>query len=407
MMFLLAVLCFVCLTSCSEPEETLQVVDITNYITASATGYDGYGIVSFEIDYQKLADDTLASHDNKMRAVTLASIYPPFTAKIEKDGLLKNGDEIQVSWDMDDSSITVIEGYLSVDLICGEYSYIIENLLELDTYDPFENLVVDTKQTVSGSGYLEFKVHCKIADLDVMWNVTHDGENGSLKNGDVLTLSIADDIDFDAFTEATGLHIKKTTDTYTVTGLRELVKSEKIFSHIGENERAAFDKVIEDWVISGLNDQQVFETEKRTYRPFGYLFYSNETNRESPLNEYRDMLIAIYEISDPKMKDGYYVFIGIKGDFYCDINGITINGEGQIPSSFIYYEKETVRYSEKFGWGQNYETMGFLHDGIAYAGHKNIIETYSYIETTYGESYDNLCVSSELDGVLSPSVIGD
>ena len=107
---------------------------------------------------------------------------------------------------------------------------------------------------------------------------------------------------------------------------------------------------------------------------------------EEDIEPTEGMLFAIYHIEDNYIQDGYYVFIGLKGVFSCDADGIYLNNGDPIPESFVHYEKETIRYNAS-GWQQGSEEMGFLYLGAPYAGHRDIQETFAYIEKTYGKDY--------------------
>jgi hypothetical protein len=402
------------MSGCATTIETSSV-DINKYVVPILEGFDGYGSVDFVIDYQKLIDDIHASSDARNEAVELATTFGLFECTYLPSTSLKEGDSIEVSWEPKKDAVKAVENMLNVKFKYDNYEYVVSGLKPVVDYDPFENdLIFDANHTASGRGELHFQIYCSTDQANIVWDVAHDGENGTIKNGDVLTLTIEDNIDMDSFTRETGLRITQTAVKYEVCGLGEYAVDDEIFYHICSKDQATLNRVIDDWVVSALNDDNHY-SEKRTYELLGYMFYTNnaldqnknensydERDIKAPIaiNPEESMLITIYKIFDQYMPDGYYVFIGLNGIFSYDHEGIYINHGESLPDSFVYYEKETVRYNEKFGWGQNCEPMGFLYNGIAYAGHMNVQETLQYLEETYGKNYKNCFMSTKLNEVV-------
>jgi hypothetical protein len=367
-------------------------LNIDNYIIATETGYDGYGTVSFALDYEKMINDSKADADAKASALNIATSLSPFSPKWEETNVLKNGDKVEIQWEINESAIKGLEDLLGTKIQYKKSEHTISKLTPISTFDPFEYLHADNHQTMSGTGKVDFWIQCTIGNYNVKWTVEHNGENGKLSNGDTLTLTIVDDIDKEDFARQTGKTISRTTYEYTMAGLTDYVSGDNCLACVGEKDKKIFDQIVKDWVVSGLNDENIM-ADSRTFKHCGYLMYAND----EPKSE--SMLIAIYQINDQYAGD-YYIFIGHKAVFSYDEHGIYINNGESLPTSFIYYEKETVRYSDKFGWASGSEPMGFIHNNEAFAGHKKIEETVDYLEATYGKDYKHLYVGPEFFNII-------
>lgn len=405
------------LSGCSGPIIKTPV-DINPHVVVTTDGYDGYGTVSFKIDYDEIVNSSSASAENKIAAMEVLNNFELFQTTCDATDL-KNGDIITVSWTANEEAVKAVQNYLGVKFEHEDYSCTISGLTELRDYDPFVNLIVDTHGTASGVGSVDMYIYPEV-DADIKWQVAHDGNNGSLKNGDILNIKIVDDLDLDAFAKETGLRITRTEQEYELHCLSKYVRDGDIFNYIYGDASSKFDQIIKDWVVSGLNDSAVSANE-RTFELHGYLYYTNaeyteevhpspdgslnpdqadepentddaldvESYEEELTEPTEGMLFAIYNVIDPFAPAGYYVFIGLEGVFSHDQESLYYNHGERVPDSFIYYEKETIRYSVTFGWRQGSEEMGFLHNGIAFAGHEDVQDTYAFIEKYYGKDYEH------------------
>ena len=387
-------------------KENVKTLNVNDFVIAHLSGYEEYGSVTFEVDYERMFDKLPISNSTKRNSAETAKNFSLFTADYQKSDTLRNGDEIAVTWMVNEDVLKELEQSLKVDIVSDDYKYVVRDLDDVQEFNPFDYLNIDTKHTVSGKGELYLSIYCINGDEEFLWNVEHDGENGKIRNGDVLNLTITDDIDMDEFTKATGWKITKTNDTFIVDVLGRYATNSLLLNSINEETKDVFAGVINDWVVAGLNDENVL-ADHRQPELHGYLFYTNaeqgehdpeywyEIERydendnpiiEEDIEPTEGMLFAIYHIEDNYIQDGYYVFIGLKGVFSCDADGIYLNNGDPIPESFVHYEKETIRYNAS-GWQQGSEEMGFLYLGAPYAGHRDIQETFAYIEKTYGKDY--------------------
>jgi hypothetical protein len=374
-------------------------VNISEYFMPNVCGYDEYGSIAPTIDYNKMIDEVCNDSKAALKAKSLVKTYQPISIECSLSHDLKNGDVVNVTFTRNDDAAKAFEEILGIKLDGNDLSYTISGLASTQDYDPFLDLFIDTKKTASGKGDLDCSIHYTTSAGEIVLPVKHNGNNGTIKNGDVLMLELDENVDMNAFTRDTGLKITKTTSEHTVTYLRNYAIDDVLFEKLTTYDKNRLNRIIEEWVISGINDANGMGG--REYELSGYIFYTNADSKSIDFNtkEPEGMLVAIYKITDNFIDDGYYVFIGLKDVFSYDYNGVYVGNGENLPYSFVYYEKETVRYDKMFGWGEGFEDMGFLYNKIAYAGKKNIAETFEYLEKTYGADYQYRFVSEDLKNI--------
>lgn len=395
-------------------KDSRNTVNINDYIIIETSGYNEYGSISVSVDYETM----IAEHINKQASTTdtidLVNAFPPFTAKYKDTDDWKNGDVIKIKWTKNKEVISLLEETLGKKLLCDTYKYTVDGLSDIKDYNPFDDLHIENYGTMSGSGSIDFTIQYETDNEQFLWNVEHNGKDGSLKNGDTIHLTIADDIDKKEFTKQTGLKITQKETDYTIDCLCVVATDETIFSKIADTTKSNFDTVIEEWVVAGLNDTNVIESDPRTYQNVGYVYYANATiNENGEMPKKKDgMFFAIYEILDYYVATPYYVFIGIEGEVTVDHERIYLNGQ-EFSDSFVNYEKEKVRYTignirldvngneiADFKWVEG-EEMGFVINNIAFAGHQTIQETLDYIKRTYGLNYTNKFISEGIQEITT------
>lgn len=377
-----------------------DAINVNDYVCIESTGYNEYGSVSLSVDYESMFNNAPVPNSTKKKVADAAEVAQVFIPQYAISDTLKNGDTVSVKWEKNSSAIKEIEEVIGVPIVCEDFEFETAGLEDVRDYNPFDDLCFDTKHTVSGNGAIDFQINYHSENSEISWNVEHDGENGKIKNGDVLNLKITDEIDNETMAREFGVRVSKTTDTVEVSFLGEYALDGKILQHIGDSERAAFDKVISDWVVTGLNDENLL-CDDRTYKFEGCLYYANADETQTDLEPEEGMLFAIYKIDDDYVYGGYYVFIGLKGLFSYDDEGVYINNGEELPNSFMYYEKEHVRYAYESGWKQNCEPMGFLYMDLAYAGHMDIQDTFKYIDESYGKDYQYRYVDVCFEDVIA------
>ena len=363
------------------------IINVDDYITMESGGYNNYGESNLYVDYKGILDLIVAESGLKNEAMDSIQQFPIFEIKTDGANTLKNGDVVNYTVTVNKPQLTVFEETFDVKLsVTEQNSLVVEGLADVVEFDPFEHLIIDTSDTVDGAGSFDAYVEYRNGDKIVKWTVEHNGENGKLNNGDIVNLKIKENIDDDLIARSLGIKLtRKECENYTINSLPIPAIDVNIFYNMHENDQKILDKIVTDWVVSGLNDGFITDN-PRQFKPYGYLYYTNtdKTNLDQGVD---GMLFAIYSISDV-IYGRYYIYIGIKGNFHYNNDGLFIANGERLPTSFVKYEKETVRYDKNEGWEQGHEGMGFLADEyIAIAGHRESKDSIAYIQKTFGMDY--------------------
>ena len=390
LLFLLCLVIFLfsfLLIGCNNSNKR-PIVDVNKYITAKLDGYNNYASVTFEIDYKSMISDNVKDKSAVSDLVDVTKKFQPFIPKYKESNVLKNGDIINVKWDENKEAVAFIEKMLKKDVKIKQYEYIVDGLNDPIRYNVFSELVINTNGTMSGEGVIDSYINVSQENKENLTiNVMHNGNNGTLKNGDVITFTLDENFDFIDFTKTTGLLIDKTSIDYTIDCLCTELDNSNDFDKIDQQTTENINKVFEEWVGNGLNDESV-SSGGREYEILGYIYFTNQNNKEG-------MFFTIYKVKDSLVLNPYYTFVGTKGVLTLDHNFFYVDGE-KISDSFVDYEKEKVRYSESEGWIVGSEENGFLYDGLPFAGHKTLEETINYIKSVYGINYKKEIMSNNL-----------
>ena len=363
------------------------VINVDDYVKMESGGYNGYGESNLYIDYEGILALIVAESRIKDEALDSIAQFPIYEITTDGANTLKNGDVVDYTIVVNKPQLTVFEETFDVKLTVTETGKLtVDGLSDVVDYDPFEHLIIDTSDTVDGVGKFEAYAEYRNGDKLIKWTVEHNGENGTLKNGDIVNLKIKESIDDDLIARDLGIRLtRKECENYEINCFPVPAIDVEIFYNLHENDKKVLDKVINDWVVEGLNDGMAADGQ-RTCKPYGYLYYTNtdKTNIDEGVD---GMLFAIYTVKDV-LYGRYYVFIGIKGNFHYNNDGLFIDSGERLPTSFVLYEKETVRYDKNEGWEQGHEGMGFLvSEDYAVAGHKESKESIAYIQKTFGGDY--------------------
>lgn len=391
------VLIFTTLIICSGCSVTpKQIVHLSDFVQVRQIGYDGYGITEFYIDYEQIVDICEAPAVNKENIKAhLEQSFVPYTLSTDTCEKTSNGQVITLNFiEASPELITAFRQGLNIEFKTDSVNYTIQNLPALTNVDFFDMMIVDTNNTVSGAGSAVFKTSCVINDKSMVFDLQHNGENGKLKNGDKITVSIAESYDMDAFIVNTGFAPTSNTKEVTIDFLAEYAVKDSILAHVNPNGEDNMNKVVEEWVVSGANDYSVKDINKRKYKCVGYVVHTNTDSEDNVANS---VLSAVYCITDATLPYQYYVTISIEGVFAFDKNNhISIDNQ-DLPKSFAYYDKETVKWDHTTGWEQGSEGQGFLDEGTPYAGHKTLEEAYQFLRKQYGEQYQHIYSNLDID----------
>ena len=370
------------------PNKTTEAntVNVNDYLIYDISGYNNYGSVEIKIDYEKIVDKFQVTDAEKQETLNSVAKFPLFDISYSSSNTLKNDDTVSFKLSENKPQIVVFEEIVGCKIKFEENgTWVVNGFEDVVDFDPFENIVIDASETVNGEGTFSAFIEYRNGDKFIKWTVEHDGANGVLKNGDIVNLKIKEEIDADLIARELGIRLTRTTcDNYEITELLTSAVDESIFDAISEMDQRTLDGIIDAWVISSLNDDNPADT-NRKYEHFGYIYMTNNEPIEDG-SKVDGKLLSIYKITDDNCGK-YFVYIGLSGNYHYNDTGLYIGNGERLPESFVYYDKETVRYNETTGWDQGSEGMGFIFEGMGYAGHREVKETVEYLEETYGENY--------------------
>lgn len=373
-----------------------QIVNLGDFIKVRQTGYDTYGLTEFYIDYEQIVEICEAPIVNKENIKAhLAQSFYPYVPSVTVQQKTSNGQIISIGFV--ESSAELIDAFkqgLNIELKIDPIEYVVKDLPALTKVDFFDMMIVETNNTISGEGTVEFKTSCIINGKSMVFDLQHNGENGKLKNGDKVTVSIAESYDIDAFIVNTGFAPTVFEKEVTIDCLAEYAIKDNILSYLNPAGEENMNKVVDEWVVSGANDYSVKDMTKRKYKCVGYVLHTNTDNIE---NIGDSVLSAVYNVSDETLDHDYYVTVSITGILAFDKNNhISLDGK-DLPKSFAYYDKETVKWDHITGWEQGAEGQGFLVEGTPYAGHVTLEEAFQFLRNQYRDKYQSVYFTLPVD----------
>lgn len=366
-------LCFICcitiMISCIGCSAKDAPFNIANYIIIEESGFNEYGSVNVQFNYEQLYTDFQTKF--KKADVQLSDLPQYVFIEPVTDNTLANGEQINLV-------IKTKTDIVDIEKITREsfnmtLSHTISTLTPLTPYNAFEDLKITTSgfhKTGSITPYIE---HYGV-DASWEWPVIVSDNNGQLSNGDIVQLTL--DVDKASVERKYGIRLESLTHDYQVTTLISHLESSADLK-ISEENITALNKVIEDWVISGENDENPYGR-TRTYNFETAVLFTKESDSR---------VCFIYHIEDGYVPSGYYVYLSPNYTVLADNeNNTLISGDKRpLSTSFAMYDKETVRYTEKWGWGQDYERQGFMYRDVPYAGKATLDDMITYLQNWYDE----------------------
>ncbi len=171
-----------------------STINLDDYLTIEADGYNGYGTAKADIDWDAIeakyggkvsfTDKAKNEYGGFANLVTPAEAMQDYIrVKLDQSDGLSNGDEITYIWDVDEDFFKDIK--CKIKYKDGAYS--VSGLAEVETFDAFADLEV-TFSGVGPDGNIELEYKgMELSESDF----NCDKESG-LSNGDIVTVSIDD-----------------------------------------------------------------------------------------------------------------------------------------------------------------------------------------------------------------------
>lgn len=391
------------LTGCGN-----STVNLNDYLDVTVQGYDGYGSVSVDLDYDKiisdfadrLTDKNLSTEifGDKTPALAAAFVFAtqnPFEFSYEKSNNLKNGDKIDFTWKVNQDAVATLKKILKVNFKCDSYSYKVKDLKKVENVDPFKNIRYETAG-ISGVGRISTDPKAIINDSTEL-ELTFDKEkNGTLSNGDTVKFSIKNENSDDYYARTYGIKLTKkssnvkidTLDYYPVENPKE------IFDNLAKsditNAEAAVKNNYDYWrgLFSYCNVGEV----KAEY--IGSFYYYND-KPDFTASNYSEIssLFMIFRVTSDKNPNAWYTYANphlsahIK---YIKQDDGTLTKRTSLVNKYTYQKEFSAQLGDYYFEGiPFFEKLKiptyFTYNNIRYIGHQKLeecIEAINYYNIT-------------------------
>lgn len=288
-------LCFILLTGCGKKK-----IDVMESMTVSFDGYNGYGTVELENEYawenEAFEIAGIESIDGLNTLSEALVIEGAVSYDITPKENLSNGDVVTVKATVDES---VLENYKFELVAETEQKFVVENLPELTTIDPFEYIQV-TYDGISPNGHAAILNETpEDFPLDFYYKV--EPENG-LKNGDTVKVSLSNFSPDDIALEK-GYELSQLEKEYTVSGLMYYADS---LSEIPEEALEQLKQQTEDTIKSQIANAAGYTINNLEFLG-NYFLNAKDDNIYSGYN----YCYYVYRVDvEGQTSESYYYYIG-------------------------------------------------------------------------------------------------
>ena len=341
-------------------------INLNDYITITAEGYDGFGTVSYEFDSQKFLDKYGDSIKLKKKAdsadkLVVALYSSPAKALIgemvhgqfDKKSELSNGDTVVFSWDCDDEKVKELFGYK---LKYKDITYKVNDLEEVSTFDPFEGVSLDYYgiSPMGNASVVVDSADSRVNSINFVLDKSYD-----LKNGDVVKVSMSEamsQVQPTYYIERYGAMPLVTEKEFVVEGLGFYVsKEEDIPSELHDKMKSQAEDVIKAQVAQNWSQEATLNTLEYVGNYFLTAKEGSSYNTQN-IVYYVFKLNASIVSSERKIDDNftYYTYVRFENVLQMgDGTGSVSLADGRLCS-------ETFRKEYPGGWfGYNYTIRGY------------------------------------------------
>lgn len=126
-----------------------KTINLDSYLSVSFDGWDGFGKADAEINYEAFIDDYATkieyTDDYYMTSAHAVDAFVKYMrVDIEQsDGTLSNGDEVYVTWDIDENDLSEIKKYFNYNVkFSDSLKFKVNGLSTPREFDPFENISI-------------------------------------------------------------------------------------------------------------------------------------------------------------------------------------------------------------------------------------------------------------------------
>ena len=354
-------------------------IDLNQYITIEAEGYDSMGTVKCTFDDEAFAKD----YDGKIKANvksndggTAAEIALELTFgeevvdvlldycvdyRLDKYSELSNGDVVNLKWDCEDEDA---KKYFNVELKYSDIQYTVKGLTEVGTFDPFAYVSVEFSGA-SPDGTAD--ISQDYDRIEMQYISVYADKSSGLSNGDKVTVTASLQGSVDSFVEQFGTVPSPLSKEFTVEGLPAYVTSS---SEIDGSTLNAM-KQQEEYIYAAAYESPLDETDILN----GLTYIGNYfLIKKDGGNGTQNCIYLVY-----KVDAGFEGFSYTYYDFI-KFSDIMISGDGSCIVDLSDYETATNRYYFDPPGHSSYMKYNYYYEGYE----------------TLDELYED-CVLSQMD----------
>ncbi len=380
------------LVGCGGPTE----VEINPYVEVTFEGYDTLGkIAGYDFDTRKLMADYEKVFENVSRKEVEKLLLEAITFEDAEN--LKNGEDLNVTWNIDEDDLAEFEEEYKVKLVYSDFTIEVEDLEKLENFDPFEfisvkfegyepcvNAYVSNNGNSSTTGYYEFNYL-----LD---------KNNNLSNGDKVTVTVNANYseDFTNFCiKNYGKIPSAQTKEFTVGGCPKYVTDVK---EIPAADLAAMDAHIQEVIKNSTADWNYPESY------YGATLMGNVFAEKVNTGYYGyvdNRLYFVYKVDVDNVIDGAFSYY-----YYGNISGLTLDTNGKLEYNLdnISLSRNNFTYGDLYYRGyQNYDELDAdiiqplsgSYDTVVNSVDKEIITKVTHEPNDYSKITDTVNLSAD------------
>lgn len=361
-------------------------INLNNYLTVSAEGYNTVGRAVATFDYEKFESDYGKKLSKSGSSSTFLSMC--VGGALDTDSGLSNGDVVTYVWECNDEYAA--EKY-RVKLKYENIEYKVADLKEATAFDPFDGIdVVFSGISPNGSASIEGQASSSAAENLIYELDLYDG----LANGDTVTVTVTtydyeDPVEY--CIENYGMIPSPLTKTYTVEGLDSYIQSISEVSADGLKEMQGQaedvfnahvarewgeDEILKSFTYMGLYLLTSKSDDDWNDHNILYLVYKAQVNnRYSEEDETHDETNDIY--------------------WYIAYNNLLVNSDGVTTVDIMDYSTPSNTFTVDSGIGSGWWSSKSWY----YYGFETLDELYKNVVTSNSESYKH---EDSIDANVAP-----
>jgi hypothetical protein len=387
----------------------------------NSNGYEGYANINISLDVDQLIDDYshklnpkagngLLGADTPAIAAELAfDMYEPFDLEYEASEGLKNGDKIDITWDVNKEAVKTLQEYIDVDFKYSDFKFTVEGLQELRQVDPFENLVLEG-YGVSGEATLNKNIEASIEvsegkyqDFDIEYPKVE-----GVSNGDIIPVKLEREAEY--FAKNYGIELTRTEADLVIETLDYYPTSSVVFDYCDE-------QTLENTRNAILINYKKMNSEVTAELVGMLYYYRDDADLEDYTPNANNQLVFIYHLEDGIYPGGWYSYVGPDHQVIIGLKPTEDGGKKILTTMEFYNILPDALGNYHYEYSDIYRPktipMTFEYGGQYYFGHptleecieaidKNLVVTQKTLTgSTIEKHYDHRIVSDEFKGTVS------